>query len=279
MKYLFLGLSIALLASCIDDDPGIGDNIQATPNIIGFEEPSASVSAVAGGMETEFAKTVVVSIEGPNLGAIESDVTATVTVDPSSTAVEGVHYTLPSNTFTIGPDDNFFSDFAITMLADGITPPLAENPQLILNVSTTSGDGSVIASGRSLVVNMLYLCFADLSGTYLVTNDYCGPGNPNGNLPYTVTITQNSDGSWYSTVADGAFLNGCTGNVTLENYGSFNEVCGVIQPSTDLRYGSLGIGTILGGSWDQDNGILTMRHQDVFFSGGPYAWESTYTRQ
>ncbi len=271
-KYLFFGLILALVfTGCVEDDPGIIDDIGSTPNIIGFDSPSASVSAVAGGSETEFEKSVVVSIKGPRLSSISGEVTAIVSVDESSTAVEGVHYRLPANSFTIGPDDNWFSDFKITMLADGITPPLAENPVLVLNVSEVSGDGTVVATGRSLIVNMLYLCFADLSGTYTVTNDFCSPS-------YTATISQNADGSWYASVADGAFLNECTTNSTLENWGSFNEVCGVIQPSTDLRYGSLGIGTILGGSWDQENGILIIQNEDnSFFEVG--TWESTYTRQ
>ena len=34
-----------------------------------------------------------------------------------------------------------------------------------------------------------------------------------------------------------------------------------------------------GGTWDAGAGILTMQHTDIFFNGGPYAWESTYVRQ
>ncbi|MEM6642956.1 MAG: hypothetical protein AAF616_08255 [Bacteroidota bacterium] len=264
-------LLVVIFTSCVDDSEGIADEIRGVPNVIGFENNSAAVSAVAGGAETSFEKSIVVAIKGATKGSVSGDVTATISIDTeNSTAIEGTHFELPVTSFTIGEGDNSFSEFKFNMLTEGIQAPLAENPVLVLNISSVTGDGNVVA-GAPITINMLYLCFADLSGTYTVTNDFCNP-------TYQVEISQNPDGSWYATVLDGAFLNRCTSNVTLENWGNFNEVCGVIQPSTDLRFGSLGIGIVLDGTWDQDNGILTMSHEDTFFNGGPFMWTSTYTR-
>lgn len=271
-RIFILGLMIAAFSGCVDEDPGIVEDIKSTQNVIGFVQRSAAVSAVAGGDETEFSKSLIVSLKGPRLNEVSNDVTATVSVDlEKSTAVEGIHFSLPTSSFTIGTNDNNFNEFFVTMLTEGIEPPLDSNPQLVLNIETATGDGTV-TTGAPIVIDFLYLCFADLSGTYTVTNDFCFPS-------FSVDISQNPDGSWYASVLDGGFLHTCTSNTTLPNWGSFNEVCGVIQPSTNLRFGSLGIGTVLGGTWDQENGVLIMQHEDTFFNGGPYSWESTYTRQ
>lgn len=271
INYLILATLVALTTSCVDDTTDI-DAITGGTNVAGFLSGSASVSAVAGGEETSFTKEITVAIVGPSVESVNGTVTATVAVNEELTTAEaGVHYTLDQTSFTIEPGDNGFSTFSFTMLTDGIEPPLAANPVLALDVTQTTGDNKVVASGTTIKINMLYLCFADLSGTYSVTNDFCSP-------TFTATITPNPDGSWYSTVADGGFLHTCTSNTTLLNWGSFNEVCGVIQPSTDLRYGSLPIGTILGGTWDQENGIIQMDHEEAFFTNGPYSWSSTYTR-
>ncbi|CAA0162973.1 hypothetical protein [Tenacibaculum maritimum] len=118
-------------------------------------------------------------------------------------------------------------------------------------------------------------CFADLSGTYLVTNDACMPS-------FTTTISNNGDGTWRIESGDGGFLHLCTANATLVNWANITVVCGKVQATSDLRFGSSAgtydIGDIKGGSWDETNGILTMEHSQSFFGFNP-TWTSTYTRQ
>ncbi len=270
IKHIFIFLlALGTLTSCFDDDTFV-DEVESTPVLIGFSNRTAAVSAVSDGQEYE--KLMEVSLFGPSSKDITTPITATISVDPSSTAQEGVHYRLLSNEFTIGPDDNKLGNFPVMMLTDGIEPPLAANPVLVLNVTQATGDGRVIASGSQLVINMLYLCYADLAGTYVGTNDWCDE-------TFVAEISPNPDGSWYMTVADGGFLHTCTSNTTLLNWGSINEVCGTIQPTANLRYGGLGIGVIQTGTWDQETGTLIMEHTDEFFNGGPYEWTSTYVRQ
>ena len=114
-----------------------------------------------------------------------------------------------------------------------------------------------------------------MSGTYLATNDWCNPSR-------TTTITRNADGSWRLGSADGFWLDSCTGNAGLLNWGNIVELCGEILPTDDLEFGTaggFGIGDILGGTWDSENGILTLQHIETFFNGGPRQWTSTYIRQ
>ncbi|CAM1341934.1 hypothetical protein [Tenacibaculum aestuarii] len=119
-------------------------------------------------------------------------------------------------------------------------------------------------------------CFADLSGTYAVTNDAC---NPN----FTTTIEANADGSWHIERGDGGFLSLCTGNSGLLNAADILVVCGEVQPTGNLDFGSAGgtydIGDISGGTWNQDTGVLIMYHTQSLWSTRPSSWTSTYVRQ
>src|SRR5690606_38637725 len=173
---------------------------------------------------------------------------------------------------TLSQNENFIDKLNVTIITDGITPP--ETYTLVLDISSSTGDAVINGRREQIVFTINYSCFADLSGDYLYTNDFCNTVNSG-------TISPNSDGSWFLSVADGGFLHTCTSNTSLLNEGNINVVCGVVLPTTDLAFGSdpYYIGQILGGTWDEVAGVLSMQHQDSFFNGGPYFWNSTYVRQ
>ena len=121
--------------------------------------------------------------------------------------------------------------------------------------------------------NVTVNCFADLTGTYTMTNSVCASSE-------TVTISQNPDGSWYLSTADGGLLQFCSSNNTLQNEGNLSIVCGVVQASNDLTYcAGYGIGCITGGTWDQATGILNLENGNGFFTWADAAYTSTYVRQ
>ena len=272
-KYLLL-LGLALMfTSCLVDDTAPSDLNDDGPNLVGFANKTQNLSAVSDGSEYEF--DIRMQVIGPNVTTASSDITASVSVDPSSTAVAGIHYVLDSNSITLTSDGNYLGILPITVITDGIMAPLPENPILKLNIESATGE-NVVGNGNSLTLTFVYQCFADLSGTYLVTNDFCLPS-------FTTTISANPDGSWQIGSADGGFLHQCTSNTSLLNAGNITELCGDILPSGNLDFGTAGfsgaIGDISGGTWDAENGILTMSHSENFFNGGPFTWTSTYTRQ
>lgn len=127
---------------------------------------------------------------------------------------------------------------------------------------------------NSQAFNIQVNCFADLSGTYTVTNSYCGEGST-GTIP-SVEISKTPDGNWVLETADGGLLQYCTQNTTLTNGGTISVVCGEVSGTTDFC-ASNGIGCIVGGSWDQETGVLTLELDDTFFGIGGYT--ATYTRQ
>jgi hypothetical protein len=271
---LFLALFVA--TSC--EDATVGDdqeiNYNTHTSVVTFPAASVNATAVASGDPVPYIAKI--GIQGPDVDILTADVAVSVSVDPASTAVQGTHFTLPNSTITLTADQDYLGSFPITIITDGITPPLTKT--LILNIDeiSTSADDVVISGNKNQVtITINYSCYADLTGTYSVTNDFCGSSG-------TTTITMNEDGSWHLGTADGFWLDQCTGNAGLLNAGNIMVVCGEVLPSTDLDYGSdsgsYSIGDITGGSWDPDTGTLILHNTDHFFNGGPYSWTSTYVR-
>ncbi len=275
LKYILIiaGLTL-ILPSCFDDET-LRDQIKASTNLIGFDGSSQALSAVTDGEIYNF--NIPVKAFGPTSNELTGSAQVTFSVDESaSTAIAGTHYNLPTTNITLSEEGDFLGVLPIEVLTEGIQAPLSENPKLVLNVDQVTGGSNVIASGKQITLTLFYLCYSDLSGTYLVTNDACSPS-------FTVEITKNVDGSWHLTSADGGFLSKCTPNASLLNAGNIVELCGAIQPTGNLDFGSDGgsydIGDITGGTWDADNGILTMTHTQSLWSTRPGSWTSTYVRQ
>ncbi len=278
LRYISLFLLGALIIPSCVDDKAPEDEYSSQPNMVSFATASANFAAIATG--EDFVKTVNMKVNGPSLPSLTGPVTATISVDPASTAVEGVHYRLESNTITLSKDNDYLGTFPITMITEGIEPPLATNPTVILNVTQVSGPGKLIPNGKKITVSLNYLCLEHLAGTYSVVIPIarCQNATYGPNFPYTVTISANPDGSWALSSADGGFLNKCTGNSTLVNAGSIVSVCGQIQPSDNLNYGGDGIGNITGGTWDENTGVLTLQNSQTFSPNWPASWTSIYTR-
>lgn len=274
IKYLTVICSLIVFTSClVDDEAPIYELNDQSTNLASFARDSQSLNAVTNGDEYVF--DIVLTLIGPTSLDSNEDIPVTFSIDPSSTAIENVHFRFETLSTTLLASNNHIASIPITMITDGILAPLDENPVLILNIESADGT-NVLPNANSLKLTFVYQCFADLSGTYLVTNDFCDPS-------FTTTIEANPDGSWYIGSADGGFLHQCTSNTTLLNPGSIVELCGQILPTGELDYGSANfsgaIGDISGGTWDAENGILTMYHTEAFFTAGPYSWISTYTRQ
>lgn len=258
--------------SCVLDDYNLADEFNDGLNFTSFSRLTQNLSAVADGNEYDFA--INLELQGPNLIGFTEDITVKIEVVSSeSTAVEGVNYRFATKTVTLTKSNNYIGSIPITVVTDGIVAPLAVNPKLVLSITDSSGN--VFSNSKNTTLTFVYQCYADLSGTYLVTNDGCANF-----VPFTTTIVANADGSWRVAIGDGGFLGyGCTGNPGLDNGANITELCGDILASDDLDYGGLGIGNITGGSWDAENGILTMNHTQTFTGNWAGSWTSTYTRQ
>ena len=267
---LFIVMSLTV-TSCLLDDKALTDGFPEGSNFTTFTNFSQNLSAVANGDVYTF--PINLEVQGPTVINMTGDVTASIAVEGSSTAVEGVHYTFDRTDVTFMKSNNYIGQIPINIITEGLVAPMSV--ELTLSISFTSGDSNTVSSIKTTTLSIIYQCFADLAGTYMVTNDFCNPS-------FEATISANTDGSWHLSRADGGFLSTCTSNTSLFNSGDITELCGEILPSTRLEFGTdggFGIGDILGGTWDPVTGILTMSHREVFFNGGPREWTSTYVRQ
>lgn len=167
------------------------------------------------------------------------------------------------SSFSNGFDDVEASDFRIGDI-------ISFETTIVMN------DGSEYAYPEA-DLEVSVTCLSDLSGTYYVTNTCY-----NSSSPKEAEITQNDDGTWHLSSADGFFHVTCA-NGSLHNSGNITEQCGEILFSGDLDFGSDGgyydIGDIQGGTWDANTGTLTMHHTQTFTSNWPSEWTSTYIRQ
>lgn len=270
MAVAFLLIGLCSCDAILDqDETDFGNG----PDFIGFSSASVTAPFATDGQTKLYNSNV--RLFGPGLNNYRGDVMVTVAIDPTkTTAVEGVNYTLDGSlTVTLNESNNYTASIPVTVLTEGIEAPVVESLVfMITDFSTTATEPLIISdTAKETNINIRYICFADLSGTYTMTNDYCDPQVEG------MTITSNDDGGWDLSTADGGLLQYCTPNTGLVNAGSIIEVCGDILPSSSFGFcGSNGIGCITGGTWDAESGTLTLQHNDTFFGVGAYT--STYTR-
>lgn len=190
LKIIALALLTLSFSSCdalLDDevtDFGTGTNL------VGFASNSTTLSIVATGEDVSTG--IPVSIIGPSVANLKNDIIVTVSIDEDANretikdttkviAKEGVNYRLDSNTFTLSPDgtsDRFEGMLPVTIITDGIQPPLDKSPVLNLKITQISSNDLVINDKTTNVsVIISYSCPFDINnfaGTYLATTDEFG---------------------------------------------------------------------------------------------------------
>ena len=272
LKYFVAAIVIATASSCeplIDED---ATDFGTGPDFVGFTRVAPTVPFEVTGEAKTY--NAVIDLFGPGSETFDEEVVVTYQVVGTSTAEAGVHYDLPSgNTVTLNEANNFQASVPITVYTENVEPPITKNLVLeITDVTTASSEPVIISdTADTSAIILSYICFADLTGTYTMTNTVCGAEVTD------VTITANPDGGWYLSTADGGLLQYCTTNTGLQNDGVIIEVCGDILPTDEFAFcASNGIGCITGGDWDAETGTLTLQHNDTFFGVGNYS--STYVR-
>ncbi len=165
IKYLSILCVSLMFTSCLVEDDAPSDNNDKGPNLVGFLNSTVNASVAADGNTNDILMTVTFS--GPTSTEFTGDFDVTISVDPSSTAIEGTHFELTSNTLSLSASSNYIANLPLTILTAGIDPPLDENPVLTLNISEIS-DESVVPNGRtsSIDITIEYLCFSNVTGSY-----------------------------------------------------------------------------------------------------------------
>lgn len=233
-KYIlsFLGLIAVLLciSGCMEES---GFEILWEGREVEFEAaslPNQTVTEVVFQDNSQSSQNDLTLLRINLVGAqVNEEVTLSIGVDPSSTAVQGVHYRMERTDITIPPNTSFV-DFPIEILTANLATE--ESPDLVLNI-IDAGNVKVSDNYGSITLQIRVACASDLAGTYRTVN--VGTG---GTLNYQVTITEVEPLTYR--------ISDITGGVYALLYGSednpavFTDLCGelTIFDQPDLVFGN-----------------------------------------
>lgn len=160
---------------------------------------------------------------------VPEEITVSIGVDPSSTAVQGVHYRMERMDITIPPNSSFV-DFPIEILTGNLATD--ESPDLVLNI-VDAGGVKVSTNYGSVTLQIRLACASDLAGTYRTVN--VGTG---GTLNYQVTITEIEPLTYRISDITGGLYSLLYG--MEDNPAVFTDLCGelTIFDQPDLVFGN-----------------------------------------
>ncbi len=187
---------LALLAVGCDDE--FNDKTYKGPLLVEFakaEAGSAGVYLGDGGLVVPDA--IVAQLVGPHQS---TNITMQFEVDPSSTAIAGVHYNLITTGQLVIPSGSSVGEIQFEVLTENFD--VGEQFSLIINI--TGGDIAVSENQRSVTHTMEISCNSDIGGTYssVMSGDF-GDGSGGAQAPYsnlnaTVTLSTTSEDGTYS---------------------------------------------------------------------------------
>lgn len=264
---LFIALGVTMVTSCDEAEEGLIGQIENGTNLINFFDNNISYGAVANGEEYQIEYEVF--IQGPSTTDARGDVTVTVSVDGSSTAVEGTHYRLDQNTLVLKESDDYRGIMTVTMLTEGIVTPLAVSPVLVLKMESATGADKVLATGKKQTIELSYACPSFLAGNYTVAISYEGKTDTYDDE----VLVEVGLGIFQGTyVAKWGYLSGTPYGI------EFKDVCGVATvPKQGLAgtYSNDVHGT-KAGSVDPDTGVITI-YYFADSGSGAYNYTAVYT--
>ncbi|MEX2513143.1 MAG: DUF4843 domain-containing protein [Cyclobacteriaceae bacterium] len=255
-KFKIFGLLVSFMVfmtviSCMDE-PGF--NIVWNGLEVEFEDasrPNGNIRKIVtknnnNQVDDEFVRVNLVGAQ------IDEPVAVLIGIDPSSTAVEGVHFILPSKEVTIPPNSSYV-DMPLEILTGNLANE--ETPDLVLTI-LDAGETKISINYHTLTVEIRLACPSDLAGTYSTVNTGTG-----GTVNYEVIITElepftyrisDITGGVYSQIYDAE-----------DNPAVFTELCGVITFSaqSDVVFGGGDI--IASGRVNADGSIRITWNKEV----------------
>lgn len=154
LKFVFIAILSLMVSSCLVDDDIVRDYGNG-PNLVGFQSTSMDLSVEVN--EGESSKGIPIRLIGPSVYEQTEDVTIEISVGPGSTAQEGVHYRLESNTVQLnvpGGIDVVEAELPITILTEGINAPLDNNPVLNLIITAVNSDANVVINEKTATTSV-----------------------------------------------------------------------------------------------------------------------------
>lgn len=181
--YTFLAVSVAALTTtaCFDDP---GTETLYNGNMVEFNAGNIPNGITSSFIRLNSTQTDVIQVQINRVSTSATDpITVNIEADPTSTAVEGVHYSLASKTIVINPGE-FVVNFPVTVLTGNMTP--AELPNLVLKIVSAIGAG-VSTNYNDLTVRIRVICPSTLAAKYSVFWEYLQLGDGEGGAGQSTT--------------------------------------------------------------------------------------------
>lgn len=222
---IFLVLfSLLTLSSCLLEDEKL--DFGNGPIVVQFPKSTADVTFFANGKVRDY--IVPVQYFGGKGLPLDKDVTATIEVDPSSVAKDGVEVTIPSKEIHIPAGSN-----SGNLLIQVNTAKLSTTKAIPLVIKIKESSETASNNRGTMKINLTGICASALAGNYYYTSA------PTRNVTVKSVDADYGDGS-YRISRDNAFAS---------DYGFIiSDVCGkltVIDADlTGMGYAASGTGTV-----------------------------------
>jgi len=184
IKLLLIILTTSsLITSCLVDDEQSQQEVNQanTPIVVGFAESTVTISHFSdiGTIEN----TIRMLFLGGGKGFTETDLNIPFTIDPASTAQQGVEFNLNTSSIIL-PARRDFGELILNVNTGNFNP---DSPtELILNL--TPGDIAETTDNQQSIKLIFIGCQSDIAGTY--TNPDLPPG-AGGTTDFTETTPNN----------------------------------------------------------------------------------------
>ncbi|WP_192346607.1 hypothetical protein [Algoriphagus sp. Y33] len=240
--YIFLAVILTSMSmtACFDDQ---GADAIFDGGFVEFEDGRLPNGRTASFVRLNDDQIDVVDLQLNRVSTVSSNpINVNIEVDPSSTAIAGVHYTFEATSTTISANE-FVETIPITVLTGNIDP--SESPNLVLNI--TSADGAQVSTNYgSVTLAIRVICQSELEGTYSVFYETLKIGDGTGGADQTLTNYSLDDEVNFEVSGTGAYLvddisfgifPGMYGDAAPS--GTVYDVCSVItgEPSNTDQYG------------------------------------------
>ncbi|GAB1307622.1 hypothetical protein KH5_03050 [Urechidicola sp. KH5] len=159
LKYIFLLFASLVFTACDDEDHGVDAN-----NYNGTPVTYFTAGSTGNYFVTPNADVFTIQIGATNTSSTER--IFNVVIDESSTAVEGVDYSLPFTNIVI-PAGEYFGEIQVQGIFEGTT---SEGSQLVLSIN--GGGVNEVMVNNSFTLDIVQKCISDLGGSYSVTTTY-----------------------------------------------------------------------------------------------------------
>ncbi len=219
---MLLALVAVVSVSCVDDD---AEDFGSGPRIVGFKNTQGAYIYTDADVSPVQISEAITLIGGSNGTTSSSDITVPFTIDPSSTAIAGVEYTLNTtgNSVTI-PAGMDFVQLPITVTPTALPDNLPRT--IVINLGTPSSN-TVVSDAKRTITITIAKCASDLAGLYSLQvtrlDNNAVTNFPNEVItPYGTALGEyvtSTTGPYDDLVLDGAPRNGFI----------FKDVCQTIQ--------------------------------------------------